>query len=202
MGAGRLTPAMRFLTDFADQDVVLPIAGAVLLVLTLAGWWRGAAAWTATVTASFGTTLLLKLAFEACGRRPHHLIYSPSGHTMAGTVVYGGMLALLGLPLPASLAVALLVAALVGWSRVWLELHTVPEVLAGGALGLAGVAALRLLAGTPPARPRRRTALRATVLAVVAVLAALLHGLRSPAEFLIQDAARRDIGPLLRCEAS
>ena len=87
---------MRFLTDFADGNVVLPIAVLVPLILSLAGWWRGTAAWGIAVTASFGTTSLLKLGFEACGPRPHHLIHGPSGHTMAGTMVYGGLLTLPG----------------------------------------------------------------------------------------------------------
>ncbi len=192
---------MRFLTDFADQDVVLPIAAAVLLVLLLAGWWRGAAAWGGVVATSFGITLLLKLGFEACGPRPH-LIYSPSGHTMAATVVYGGLLALLGLSLPANAAAALVIAGGIGWSRVWLGLHTVPEALAGAALGLAGVAALRLLAGAPPLRPRTRALLRAGLPASVLLLAGLLHGRHSPAEAAIRQVSRHDVGPMLRCRSS
>ncbi len=191
---------VRFLTDFADQDVVLPIAVLVLLILSLAGWWRGAAAWAIVVAASFGTMLLLKLGLEACGPRPHHLIYSPSGHTMAGTVIYGGAMALLGLSGPASVVAAALIATLIGWSRVWLGLHTVPEALAGGALGVLGVEALRRLAGPPPAQ-RRRFPLRMALPAAVLLLAGLLHGLRSPAEAVIQQAARHDVGPILRCRA-
>ncbi len=194
---------MQYLTDFADQDVVLPIAAIVLSILLALGWWRGAAAWGAVVAACFGATLLLKLALESCGPRPpHELIYSPSGHTMAGTVVYAGIAALLGLSLPASVAAAVPVATLIGWSRVRLGLHTVPEAMLGGVLGVAGVAALRLLAGPPPRQPRVRRQLRAAVPAAALLLAAVLHGRHSPAEAVIGRAARQHVGPILRCGAS
>ena len=191
---------MRFLTDFADLDVVLPIAGLVLSILLLIGWRRGAAAWAAVVAAGGGIILALKLGFEACGSpRAHPLLYSPSGHTMSGTLVYGGILALLGLSLPASAVAAAAIAVLIGWSRVWLGMHTVPDTLAGGAVGVAGVVALRLLAGLPPRQPRTRTLLRGTVLLAVLLAAGLLHGRHSPAEAFVQQAARRQVGPILDC---
>ncbi len=42
---------MNFLTDFADQAVVLPFALVVAVALGVAGWWRGAFAWIAGVGA-------------------------------------------------------------------------------------------------------------------------------------------------------
>ena len=38
-------PTLTFLTDFADQAVVLPVAVAIAFVLAVAGWWRGLIAW-------------------------------------------------------------------------------------------------------------------------------------------------------------
>ena len=40
---------MKFLTDFADQAVVLPMVAAVSVVLAAQGWWRGALAWLCVV---------------------------------------------------------------------------------------------------------------------------------------------------------
>jgi hypothetical protein len=36
---------MKFVTDFADQAVVLPLALTICLALAVAGWRRGALAW-------------------------------------------------------------------------------------------------------------------------------------------------------------
>ena len=40
---------MTFLTDFADQAVLLPVAAGVAIMLLLLGWRRGALAWTVAV---------------------------------------------------------------------------------------------------------------------------------------------------------
>ena len=61
---------LRFLTDFGDQAVILPLAATVALIFLISGWRRGALAWTVAVSATLGVVLLLKLAFLACG----HLI--------------------------------------------------------------------------------------------------------------------------------
>ena len=42
---------MTFLTDFADQAVVLPLVLVLALVLAAQGWRRGAAAWLVAVGA-------------------------------------------------------------------------------------------------------------------------------------------------------
>ena len=104
---------MNFLTDFADQAVVLPVAGAVLVLLLATGWRRGALAWAGCVSGVLAVMLALKLVTLACGWRvPWTGLYSPSGHTAASAVVYGGLLALLIRPDAAGTAVAALAG---GW---------------------------------------------------------------------------------------
>ena len=184
---------MRFLTDFADQAVVLPLAAAISITLLLLGWWRGAIGWILVVPATLAIVLSLKIVFYACHAvLPDFGIRSPSGHTASATVVYGGLLALFGGPgvvhrarhlLLIALA-AVLLAILFGFSRVDLGLPTVPDVLVGGAVGIVGAIVFVVMAGQPPAGFRR------WVLGAVAVAVALLfHGRELQAEEAIQRMA-------------
>ena len=75
------------------------------------------------------------------------------------------------------LLVAVSGAAVIGVSRLLLGVHSLPEVILGGAVGVAGALALAWLAGPPPPRLRAR---RLTPV-IVAVLV-LFHGERLPAE--------------------
>lgn len=175
---------MTFLTDFADQAVVLPVVAVVALVLAANGWWRGAAAWLGMIGVTFGAVLALKLGFLAC--RPVFgpwSIHSPSGHTAAAAAVAGGLAVLLSRRPAAALPASLLAAALIGLSRVVLGFHSVPEVILGGATGVAGAVAFARLAG-PPRPGRRLPLLTGAVMAAV-----LLHGWRLPAEAAIWDAS-------------
>lgn len=171
---------MTFLTDFADQAVVLPLVLAVAIILAVTGWRRGAVVWLGVVGATFGVVLLLKLGFLACG--PVFIpwaLRSPSGHTAAASVVAGGFATILGGRWLTALLVAMLAAALIGSSRVELGFHSLPEVMIGAAVGIAGAAVLSHLAGRPPvARP-------VPLLAVAVVVAVLVHGTRLPAEATI-----------------
>src|ERR1051326_4502016 len=102
---------MTFLTDFADQAVMLPIVLAVAVALAAMGWWRGALAFLGVVAVTFAAVLTLKLGFLAC--RPVFgpwSIESPSGHTAAASVVAGGLAALLTGKRLAALGVGLLAA--------------------------------------------------------------------------------------------
>jgi membrane-associated phospholipid phosphatase len=173
------------MTDFADEAVILPLAVAVGLVLLLLGWRRGAFAWLAALGVTFGTMLSLKLAMIPCGPPPLH---TPSGHTAAAAVVCGGLALILGrgryagaVPLAAAAA-----ALVVGLSRLVLGLHTAPEVIVGGTVGIAGAMLLDRVAGRPPLDLN----LRWIIGTVVAVLV-LFHGLRLPAEAAIRFLAFR-----------
>jgi membrane-associated phospholipid phosphatase len=156
---------MSFLTDFADQGVMLPLAVAMAVSLWLAGWPRAACAWTATVTATFAVIGAMKLAVFVYGP-PAWLpsLLSPSGHTASAALVYGGSACLLAertaFPVRA-LLVAGAFAGAIGFTRVALTVHTAPDVLAGAAIGIAGALILSRLAGE---RPRQlRTAIPLSV---------------------------------------
>ena len=171
---------MQFLTDFADQAVLLPLAAVIALALALSGWWRGCGAWLVAVVGVLGAMAVAKYVFFACSRLLGDSgINSPSGHTAASAVIMGGALVLFlrgRVPLWLLAALPVAVAVLVGLTRLAVHAHSVPEVLAGGAVGLAGVAVLAVLAGPRPSLPGWPAAL-----AAIAVLAGL-HGLHLQAE--------------------
>jgi membrane-associated phospholipid phosphatase len=186
---------MNFLTDFADQAVVLPLAGTVLLVLFAVGWRRGAVAWGAGVGGVLAVMLVLKLLALACLRHLGWLgLSSPSGHTAASAVVYGGLLALLA---PRGTVVAAIaggaVALVFGLSRLALHVHTVPDVILGALVGVAGAILMRRAAGPRPPRSGAPWLL----LAAFAVMVAF-HGHRLQAETQIRWMAL-DLWPLDRC---
>jgi membrane-associated phospholipid phosphatase len=194
---------MLFVTDFADLAVMLPLAIAVAIALLVAGWPRGAAAWALVVPATLFTVLVAKMGVAACGHfMPPvlHAFRSPSGHTASAAVVYGGLLSLLlpeprrGLRRPfAVLLVAGLFAILFGGTRLALHVHSRSDVLAGGALGIAGALVLARLAGPRPA------GLRATIpLAVAFAIVAVFHGRHLRAEDQI-DRMSRIVWPLTLC---
>ncbi len=84
-----------FVTDFADQAVILPLTLVVAIVLLAAGWWRGAIVWTGTIGATLAAALLLKMGFMSCGHLiPDLVMRGPSGHTAASGAVYGDLAAI------------------------------------------------------------------------------------------------------------
>ena len=178
-------PSVNFVTDFADEAVVLPLALAVSVALLVLGWRRGAVAWLLAVGGTLVLVLVLKLAGWACGPP---LLRTPSGHVAAAAVVCGGLaLIVVRRDRPhRALLIAVLAAAVVGTSRLLLGAHSLPEVLLGGAIGTAGASLLARLAGPPPQGLRARW-----VAAVVVAVLVLFHGTRLPAESRIDDLAFR-----------
>ncbi len=185
-----MVTAMGFVTDFADQAVILPVAAATAIVLALAGWWRGAIVWSLAVGGTLATMLVLKLASAACGNLlPIPGLHSPSGHTAAAGAVYGGLLGIVAERLSGharwTLPCALSVAVVIGLSRLSLGVHTVAEVVAGGVVGVCGALALAWQGGLPP------PGLRLAPMAAWALAAMIVfHGLHLP----IESALREDAG--------
>jgi membrane-associated phospholipid phosphatase len=176
---------VNYLTDFADQAVILPLVFAVAIALATQGWRRGALAWLIVIAATFAATLAFKLLFLACSPVFGPLnVHSPSGHVAAATVVTGGLAAMLTHRRATILPAAVLAAVVIGLSRLVLGAHTVPEVIVGALIGLAGAAALLRFAGSPP--PRLRIA---PLIAVIVVVASVFHGLHLPAEAAIRHTA-------------
>ena len=176
---------MQFLTDYADQAVLLPLAAVIGASLALTGWWRGCVAWIVAVAGVLGTMALLKYVFFACARLLGSTgISSPSGHTAASAVILGGALVLLlrgRLPGPALALIPVAIAVFFGFTRLAVHAHSVPEVLAGGAVGLAGAAVLAVLAGERP--PVKGWPAGVAALAVLVCL----HGQRLHAETALHN---------------
>lgn len=177
---------MRYLTDFADQAVIIPLVLAVAVALAAQGWRRGALVWLLVVTGTFLATVIFKLMFLACSPLFGPIdVHSPSGHVAAATVVSGGLAAMLTRRRATILPAAVLAAIVIGISRLVLGMHSLPEVVVGALIGLVGAVALLRLAGRPPR-------LRITPLVVlIVVVAAVFHGLHLPAEAAIRHTAFR-----------
>jgi membrane-associated phospholipid phosphatase len=177
---------VRYVTDFADMAVVLPLVIAVASILLVQGWRRGAWVWLVVVAGTFAATLGCKVIFLGCSPVFGPLLgHSPSGHVAAATVVAGGLAAFMTRRGSSVLPVAVVVALVIGLSRLVLGFHTLPEVIVGGLIGLTGAAMLRRFAD-PPVRLR----VSPLVLAVV-VVALVFHGLHMPAEAAIRHTAFR-----------
>lgn len=172
---------MKFITDFADQAVILPLVVVIAIGLWVQGWRRGAVAWITAIGATFSVVLVLKLMFIACGQGD---IRSPSGHVAAAIMVTGG----LGVVLRRTsvLPLAILCGAVIGVSRLMLGVHSLPEVMIGAAVGLMGAIAMIKLAGRVPETLKIGGMV---VTGMVVVLA--LHGLHLPAEAHIKTSALR-----------
>lgn len=189
---------MQFLTDFGDQAMILPLAAIFACAWGATGWRRGTWSWCLVVPATLGAVLLAKLSVIACGAYlPPWRLHSPSGHTASAALVYGGALGLLAPPPVRRLVVALapvLVAVVVGATRVGLREHTLADAIAGGIIGVAGAWVLAAAAGPRPRlRPAALWVLAAAMLAII-----LFHGTRLNAEYRITEAARV-IWPLTLC---
>ncbi len=187
-----VTDILRFITDFGDQAVVLPLAVGVAVLFAASGWRRGALSWIVAIGCTFGLILLLKLDFAACADldsnvRPN----SPSGHAASAAAVYGGLAAIMmrsawhsrywalgAIPIAAFFAVVL------GVSRVMLGAHSTAEVVIGGLIGMGGAVSVATLAGAPGPEVRisRVAALGLSILF-------LLHGSHLPAEQTIRSVA-------------
>ena len=137
---------MQFITDFADQAVLLPLALCVAGWLAVSGCRQAAAHWLLCLTAVLAIMVVLKLAVLGCISGTSALT-SPSGHTATAVFVYGGIAALvLRLRLAAALLGGLALAVLFGTSRVVLHAHSIVDVVVGGGVGLTVLAAFVWLA--------------------------------------------------------
>ena len=184
---------MTFLTDFADQAVILPVVLAIGIALFAQGWRRGAAVWAGSILATFGVMMGLKLVLIPCGSAAFH---TPSGHVAAATVVTGGLAAMLRRRRGIVMPVALLAAVLIGVSRLVLGLHSWPEVTLGALVGMAGARAMERAAGPPPPGIDARR-----LLIIALAVAVVFHGLHLPAEGHIGGTALRLARLLAVCQS-
>lgn len=180
------------MTQLGDQGVILPFVVSVAFVLVAAGARREALYWCAAIFAALFGSLLAKIVFIPCGHLiPGLDIRSPSGHTAASVAAYGGFAVLwakfarTGSSVTSCGMRGLLVGAAsagivgIAVSRFMLGMHSVPEVLLGGLIGLAAPAIL-LRAEPPASEPRPRPAPWLLLLPIA--LAILLRGASLPVE--------------------
>ena len=116
-----------------------------------------AMAFGAALTVCLLATLVAKLAFHACGAQiPAFGIENPSGHTSFSAVFYGCVALIVagGRPLLQRTGIyagTALFVLLVGVSRVVVEAHTLPDVIAGTFIGMIAILVFQALRG--PSRP-------------------------------------------------
>lgn len=177
-----------FVTNFADQAVLVPSAIAVAIGFGVAGWRRGAFAWSGVLACTWASILLLKIACLLDGSLWAEGLHSPSGHTAGAAAAAGGFFGLVvrrrggdwrwTLPISAGLAIA------IGLSRLALHVHTGLDVLVAGVVGVLGATAVVVLAGPPPSKLRL-----SPIIAALTIMILLLHGSQAPAEMAIRRMA-------------
>ncbi len=174
---------MLALTNFGDTAVLLPLSVFLLLWLAIARSTAAALWWLAVVVASNGALILLKLYSYECAPLPD--LKSPSGHTGFSTLAYGALAFVVAVEQQSALrrvgiglACAVLVLGIAA-SRVLLKEHTVPEVIVGLLVGLAGFTVFAR--GYPGRRRGRSGGLIALTIGAVAVIV-LFHGNKLNAE--------------------
>lgn len=177
----------RFVTDFGDGAVLLPILGVCIILFAGFGWFRGAIVWGALTCTALGVLAVAKLGglewaylFGSEGRP-----LSVSGHVTATSAIYGSLLNLLifrtrknflfYLPIPALLAYAF------SYTRLALHSHTPAEVILGSILGMS-VALISSRVLIPMPRP-----LIIPTLAIMLIVIGAFYGYHSNTEGMIQS---------------
>lgn len=150
---GWLTATMRTVTQLGSLRLIAPLVALTALLLIFRARRPDAAA--LLVTAAAGTSLLVVLVKLLIGRaRPEGsgmlvLVDSssfPSAHSAQAVATYGALAYLAGQAAPrwgqrvAAWTAAVLIAVLVGFSRLYLGVHWLSDVLGGYALGAAWLA--------------------------------------------------------------
>lgn len=188
---------MTFITDFADQAIVLPLALAIAICLLAQGWWRGAGVWILVIGATLAIILSLKLVFLACSRvfAPAG-IRTPSGHAAAATIMAGGVATLLLRQRGVVLPVAATGFLVIGTTRFVLGAHSLPEIVVGGLVGLVGTVTLLWLTEPPPKHVNR-----CSIGVIVLVVLLVFHGMHLPAEGRIRSGSRYLAQMLGFCQA-
>lgn len=160
--------------------------------------------WLGLVVLTFGLLVISKLWFEACGRTSPYQLYSPSGHTAGSTFVYGAALVLFMRKTAVGFGLAVVIAVVMGTSRVLVHAHNPIEVVVGAGIGLAGV--LVLVATqyySPSAGSMSRQGVRESAVVFLGlgflVLTATLHGIRSPAEHWVEIWSHRFVSKAVQC---
>jgi membrane-associated phospholipid phosphatase len=134
---------MHLFGNLGHVVILFPTSLGLIGFLVWSGARRDAFAFAFALMVCLATTLLAKLAFQACGDGTPTLgIQSPSGHASFSATVYGCLAILLATGRPIGERILLcggatLLALFVGLSRVFDEVHTSQEVGLGLLIGFA-----------------------------------------------------------------
>lgn len=170
------------ISELAGVQVTLAVIAAVALWLAVTRRFLTLAHWLAA--AAFGQVLVLALKYGLQRARPPTAYAAidefsfPSGHAAMTIVVYGFLAFLLGHGKPISkhgafALVAAAIAALVAFSRLYLGVHWMSDVIGGFGLGIAWIALLGIGYIQHVREPPLRTA---PVLAIVVAVLVFVGG--------------------------
>ncbi|SOD92165.1 phosphatase PAP2 family protein [Caenispirillum bisanense] len=149
IGPAWVEQAARDITALGGYTVLTLVTALVVVYLWLLRRWRASALVLASVLGGMVISQGLKALFQRARPDlvPHivdvHTLSFPSGHSTLSAVVYLTLGALLATVQPGRsvkvfiIAAALLIAMLVGLSRVYLGVHWPTDVLAGWSVGAA-----------------------------------------------------------------
>ncbi|MBL7236425.1 MAG: phosphatase PAP2 family protein [Komagataeibacter hansenii] len=147
---------MRFITDFGDEATIIPLFVVTIVLFIVMGRTRNAVIWGSGIFLTFCCIVLSKMLgllwgqFYGYDGRP----FSASGHVASSAAVYGSLINMVIQPRFHSWLLAalppLLVACLIGYTRLVLHAHTPMEVLAGTGIGTTAAV---LIARTLPPSP-------------------------------------------------
>lgn len=184
-------------TELGDVQVVLPVIVVALGWFLIHRLWRAAIYWLAAV--GMAEALVQVIKFTLHRPRPGALHVGmeqfsfPSGHATLSIVVYGFLAFLLCVQASHRLRVvivsgAALLIGLVAWSRLYLGVHWMSDVVGGLSFGTAWIAALAVAYLYQRHEVPSSASLGVTVL-VAFVIAAALHMAASHAVDLLRYAA-------------
>ena len=156
LGPAWMPGAVRDLSAMGGPVVLAIVVGAVAGYMLILGYRRGALRLLGAAAGGVGVVIALKHLYD----RPRptvvlHLMDAtstsfPSGHSMLSAVIYLSLGAMVARVTPGLwgkafvLSVAMIVTALVGFSRVYMGVHYPSDVLAGWIAGLAWALACSL----------------------------------------------------------
>jgi hypothetical protein len=192
------------ITDVGDSASLTGIVGACSIYLFSRKSGRGAAFLIGAFLMTAMLIALFKIGFMGC--RSHHLlgIRSPSGHTACSTAVFLACAMLMRSQLPENrrfLPLILLTLLILGIavSRVWLEYHSVAEVVLGLLTGILGIGLARFLV----LRSHAVGAFDAYAFALWGVVAGIImHGTHLPVEEFLHTFAYHLRGHIPFCGAN
>jgi undecaprenyl-diphosphatase len=174
---------MEALTNIGATRSVIVLTAVLLVGALAARAVRSAVLVTATLAISSGLVTVLKATHArprpALGQLVEHSTSFPSGHAAASLALAFGVLLgwwAAGLPRPSLVAAAVIpLALLIGYSRAYLSIHWLSDVIAGWVVATVAAAitfgidrAIAARRSSPPAPPRRGSLVLAGVAATLA----------------------------------